>query len=86
VGHATDVLASRGANETVLLNLTSEKYFGLDGVGARAWELLEGGTSFGVLVDALAGEYDVDRDTLVIDLSSILWKLQEHGLVVLGAS
>jgi hypothetical protein len=76
------VLARKTGEEMVLLNLDNEQYYGLDEVGARFFALIEDGTPFGAAVDTLLAEYEVERDTLVADLTSILGDLQRNGLVV----
>jgi hypothetical protein len=78
------VLARKTGEEMVLLNLDNEQYYGLDEVGTRLWELLDGGSTFGDLVDTMLAEFEVDRPTLVADLSSILGDLEENGLVSRG--
>jgi hypothetical protein len=78
------VLARRTGEEMVVLNLDNEQYYGLDEVGAHLWELMDGGSTFGDIVDSLLTEYEVDRQTLVTDLASILGDLQENGLVEEG--
>jgi hypothetical protein len=79
------VLARKAAGETVLLNIDNEQYYGLEGVGTRLWELVEAGTTFGETVSTLLGEYEVERDALVGDLSALVVDLQKNGLVVVGA-
>jgi hypothetical protein len=78
------VLARKTGEEMVLLNLDNEQYYGLDEVGTRFWELIDGGATFGSTVDTLLAEYEVDRQTLVDDLASILDDLVDNGLVVIG--
>lgn len=80
------VLARHAAGETVLLNLENETYYGLNGVGARLWELVVAGTTFGGAVDALLGEYDVERDVLVADLTAIVADLRTNGLLLVDAT
>lgn len=80
---SSDVLSQEVAGETVLLDLTSEKYFGLDHVGTRVWQLLSEGTPLSELVALLLTEYEVDEDQLQSDVSSLLESLQEAGLIQL---
>jgi predicted mannosyl-3-phosphoglycerate phosphatase (HAD superfamily) len=75
------VLARRTGDEMVLLNLDNEQYYGLDEVGARFWAQIESGASFDQAVDALLDEYDVDRETLVVDLTALVEDLRQNGLV-----
>jgi hypothetical protein len=76
------VLTRRAAGETVLLDLQSEQYYGLDGVGSRLWELIENGTTIGQAVDALLDEYDVTRETLEADILRVLSEMHSGGLVL----
>ena len=76
------VLSRKAAGETVLLNLDNEEYYGLDGIGSRLWDLIESGTMYGHLVEALLTEYEVGRDTLDADLRRLLTDLSENGLLL----
>jgi hypothetical protein len=67
--------------ESVLLNLKSERYFGLDEVGTRMWALLSQSGSIHQAYDALRAEYDVEPEVLHRDLLQLIDKLIEHGLV-----
>ena len=80
-----DVLARRAAGETVLLNLDNEQYYGLEGVGSRLWELIEAGTTFGQAVETLSGEYGVEREVVVADLTAVIADLQTNGLLLVHA-
>ena len=79
-----DVLSQEVAGETVLLDLASESYFGLDEVGTRIWQLLKDGAGREQVVDTLLDEYEVERDVLENDVSELLERLAEAGLVTLG--
>jgi hypothetical protein len=76
-----DVLAQELAGETVLLDLASESYFGLDQVGTRVWQLLQTGASQAELMDQLLDEYDVEREILEQDVTELLERLTEAGLI-----
>jgi hypothetical protein len=80
------VLARQAAGETVLLDLDSEQYFSLDGIGNRLWQLIEEGTLVGAAVARLAGEYDVDVDVLRSDVEELLTDLHAAGLVLIDGS
>lgn len=81
---APDVLFQEVGGETVLLDLESELYFGLDAVGTRIWTLLAEGASVGAVVETLLQEYEVERATLEADVSELLSKLSEAGLIRLA--
>jgi hypothetical protein len=76
-----DVLFQEVSGETVLLDLESEKYFGLDAVGTRIWGMIGEGVSVGAMVDTLLQEYEVERDTLEADVAALLSRLAEAGLI-----
>ncbi len=67
--------------ESVLLNIETETYFGLDDVGTRMWNVLEKADSIQAAYEALMEEYDVDSATLKQDLADIIVRLQENGLL-----
>ena len=81
------VVAARGqlstslAGEVVILDVEGGTYFGLDGVGARVWELLQAPRPVADIVDRLAPEYDVARDILAADVHELLEDLAGRGLI-----
>ena len=76
-----DVLFQEVSGETVLLDLASEQYFGLDEVGTRIWALLNEGRSVGEMVEILLGEYAVGREQLEADVRELLGALMDAGLI-----
>lgn len=76
-----DVLAQELAGETVLLDLNSENYFGLDAVGTRVWQLLNDGQDESGMIDILLDEYEVEREVLERDLAELLDRLNAAGLI-----
>lgn len=76
-----DVLFQEVSGETVLLDLASEQYFGLDSVGTRIWALLNEGAGATAVVDTLLEEFEVERETLAADLDELLARLAEAGLI-----
>ena len=77
----SDVLISNVQDESVILNLDSERYFGLDEVGTRFMSLLTTSSSIQAAYEVLVEEYDVDEAVLRRDLAELLEKLLEQGLV-----
>ena len=76
-----DVLISRLQEESVLLNLDNESYYGLDDVGTRMLSVLNSSDSVQSAWLQLVDEYDVDREVLRDDLVSLVERLLERGLV-----
>ena len=79
-----DVVAREVGGETMLLDLASGTYFGLDAVGSRVWQALEDGSSLTEACDKVAAEYDVARDQLESDVLALAGRLLEQGLVSAG--
>jgi hypothetical protein len=76
-----DVLISNLQDESVILNLDSERYYGLDSVGTRILSVLTMSDSIEAAYNRLVQEYDVDRDVLRQDLIALVENLVEQGLV-----
>ena len=76
-----DVVTREVGDETMLLDLASGTYFGLDAVGGRFWQLLEAGKSPVDACEALLEEYEVGADQLERDLENLLAELSANGLV-----
>ena len=75
------IVARPVGNETVILNLSTGNYSGLDPVGARVWQLLAAGHSVPNVVSTMLGEFDVSEDQLTQDVSVLIESLVSRGLV-----
>lgn len=78
-----DVLISQLQEESVILNLDSERYFGLDDVGTRMLTVLSTADSIEAAYEQLLAEYEVAPALLRQDLTSLIEKLVEQGLVTI---
>lgn len=78
-------LAQPVQDETVLLDLKSAQYFGLNEVGGRVWALLAEGLDLTAVRDQLLDEFDVTLDVLEPDLVGLLQALVAEGLVTVSA-
>jgi coenzyme PQQ synthesis protein D (PqqD) len=83
---APDVMFRIVGDESVLLNLKSETYLGLDAVGTRMWTLLTGSESIQSAYETLLGEYEVGDQQLRRDLEEFVGKLLENDLVLIGSA
>ena len=83
---ARDVLVSELARESVLLNLKSECYFGLDEMGTLMLKALTTSESIEAACEALLAEYDVSEQQLRSDLTDLLANLMQQGLVEVTAA
>ena len=80
----TQVMARTVGDETVILDLASGTYFGLDPVGARIWQLMADGQTLAAICDTLLDEYEVTRETLEGDILRLTAELSAKGLVSLA--
>ena len=75
------VMSRLVGDETVLLDLESGMYFGLDGVGQRIWEAIAEGKNLGEIATTIAGEFDVDEAKALSDLIEFAEDLNGRGLL-----
>ncbi|MBE0621759.1 MAG: PqqD family protein [Burkholderiales bacterium] len=75
------VMARQVGEETVILDLASGTYFGLDPVGARIWQLLSDGKTLAEICAAMLAEYDVSSEDIERDVLSLAQELQSKQLI-----
>lgn len=75
------VMARFVGHETVILDLVSGTYFGLNPVGTRIWQLLAEGRTLEQVVDTILAEYEVSREAMESDLAQLLQELQNRNLI-----
>ena len=71
------------AQETVLLNIQTGRYHGIDPIGGRFFELMRGGTALGGVASQLAGEYKQPIERIQQDLAAFCDQMSELGLIEL---
>jgi len=81
---APSVVFQEVEGEMVLLDLESARYYVLDDVGTRIWQLLTEHEDVEQVVSSMLAEFDVDEATLRADLDALLDRLKASGLVVDG--
>ena len=67
--------------ESVLLNIETERYFGLDETGTRMWQLATAAPNIETAYHQLLDEYEVQPEPLRSDLIDLLGRLVENGLL-----
>lgn len=82
LAHAPSVLACQVGTDVVLLDSTSGRYYALDEVGGRIFELIGTGESLGAIHDVLAETYDASPDLLWADLVAFCGRMSSLGIVV----
>jgi hypothetical protein len=83
LGAAANVLIREIEGEAVILNLNSERYFGLDEIGTRMWALLTSAESVQSAYETLLDEYEIDAETLRHDLTEFIEEMVDNGLMEL---
>lgn len=81
---SADVITQQVEDETVLLDLGSDRYFGLDSTATRIWELLRQEKSPTEILQQMSLEFDAGIDELEQDLTAHLDMLAEAGLIIVS--
>ncbi|PIV58384.1 MAG: PqqD family protein [Bacteroidetes bacterium CG02_land_8_20_14_3_00_31_25] len=79
-----ELLSSRMDNEIVMMHPESGKYFALNPVASRIWDLLETPHNLNELVEKLLKEFDVSEETCCKEVSAFLKEMSEKKLVVIS--
>jgi hypothetical protein len=77
-----DVIVRELAGESVVLDLSSGRYFGLNAVGTRVWQLIQEGQPVEGVIRSVTVEYEADAADVERDVLALLDDLQARGLVV----
>src|SRR6059058_5269508 len=80
-GAPAHVLVRLLDQESVLLNLETEQYFGLDETGTRMWQLVTGAPNIDAAYQELLAEFDVEPELLRSNLTELLTRLVDSGLL-----
>lgn len=77
-----DVVAREVGGETILLDLGTGTYFGLNEVGGKVWHALDAGQkSVAELCDIVEQEFDAKREIIERDIAALVEDLTARGLV-----
>ena len=78
------VMARKVDTETVILDLASGAYFGLDPIGARIFELIGEGRSLADICDAIQSTHEVARADVERDVLTLAQTLLAQKLIALA--
>lgn len=81
VSHTAGMVSSDLDEKKVMMNIESGRYYGLDSIGSRIWELIEKPQKVQELVLELLKEYDVEENNCRRDVLLFLNKLHDQGLI-----
>jgi len=80
---SAEALSQEVNGETVVLDLKTEQYFGLDKVGTRIWQLINEHRELQTTFDVMKEEFDVEGDRLESDMNMLLTEMMKSGLITL---
>lgn len=78
---STRQISSAMGAEQAILQLDSGKYFGLNPVGSRVWQLAAEPRKVSQILNTLLAEYEVPAERCRADLLAVLSKLHAAGLI-----
>lgn len=78
---AKHVVSTMHGARTVLLDSRSGRYYGLDEVGSRIWNLAEEGFAASSIAEQLAQEYDAPAQKLERDVRDFIAQLKSSRLL-----
>lgn len=84
VSQSAGLVAADMDGQKVMLNIDKGKYYGLDDIGSRIWELIEKPRTVRELVAVLLQEYDVEDEICQRDVLAFLNKLHAQGLIAVA--
>ena len=73
--------AAVGADEAVMLSIQAGRYYSVNAVGRRVWELLEAPKTVTELRVSICAEFEVDDETCEADIVKFLGEMIDNGLV-----
>ena len=79
--NSPSVVAEIIDGEAVIMNLKSGCYFSAENIGSLVWELIEGGLTYGQIVDSLNTRFSTRREEVENALAPFLGDLLAHELV-----
>lgn len=78
---AENQASSNVDEETIILNLKSGAYYGLNNVGVIVWNLIQEPKTVKEIRDTILEEYDVESEQCSQDLFRLLKELSVAGLI-----
>jgi hypothetical protein len=79
------VMARQVGDETIILDLASGTYYGLDPVGARIWQLIGEGRNLAQVCEGMLAEYEVTAVDIERDVLALVQTLVDKKLLTLTA-
>ncbi len=80
IGIPEAVYTQEVGEETILLDTQGGRYFSLDPVGTRMWQLIREHSALRTVFETLLTEYNVAPERLETDLLALVTKIIDKGL------
>lgn len=84
VSYRKDIDTTDLNGDIVMMDLEKGKYFSLNGVGSKIWNLIDEPVQVSKIVESLLGEYDVEREECEKSVLDFLGKLDDEKIIVIG--
>ena len=81
ISRSSELVCSDIDGEVVMMSIDNGKYYGLDLVGSRIWEVLEKAMPVSGLIDQMLLEFEVERETCEKDVMYFLQKLDDDNML-----
>jgi imidazolonepropionase-like amidohydrolase len=81
IHRSESVLTAAVDKETIMMDVSSGRYVGLDDIAGVIWQRLEMPRTFGDLVDSLVEDYDAERAVIAQDVRELLKEMAAQGVV-----
>jgi hypothetical protein len=78
---ASDIAATKLDDEAVLLNIKTGKYYALNTVGSRIWELITERGETEEILRVLLEEFNAPEEVLRGDMAALINKLEAADLI-----
>jgi polyhydroxyalkanoate synthesis regulator phasin len=77
-----EVFASEIDDEVVMMHVKTGKYYGLDDIGSRIWELMETKIQVQEIINQLMKEYEVSQQECEKDVLELMENLKAQDLII----
>ena len=79
---SAEVVSTNVDGEEVLLSIENGKYYGLNSVASRIWQLIEQPRSFDTICRELQNEYEVTAEQCETETQALLDEFNQQRVVV----
>jgi hypothetical protein len=81
ISRIVEVVAAEMDGEIVMISIENGKYYGMDSIASRIWELIEVPKSVAEVVRILGEEYEVEQQQCQADIFGFFDCLHKEGLI-----